>query len=379
MKGGCSSAGSERIGLEFSQVPFIGVVVFRSIVFNAITIALAIFGSARFACSEGNKPAALAELAPYTGPNREQLLLSGARTEGKVVWYTSFTGNSYKEVARAFEAQYPEVKIEVFRAANKELLAKITAENQAKHFIADTLESTLGLLGGLREDSMLASFTSRYANAYPASAKERGERGLYLWVIHRESYNGVGYNTDRIPPARAPKKFDDLLKTEFKGKMAFANGDTGARMIAAMLKAKGEEYIKRLRNQEYSLHSLSARALADLVAAGEVELSPTISREHAIEVKRKGGSIGWAPMEVVPTNAGGVALVKTAPHRHAALLLADFILSPRGQKIFAEFDFADPAGDSGLNRFYPERGLTSEQYENQMNRWLKLLRDNGRR
>jgi iron(III) transport system substrate-binding protein len=98
---------------------------------------------------------------------------------------------------------------------------------------------------------------------------------------------------------------------------------------------EGEEYVRRLQNQAYSLHSISARALADQVAAGEVDLSPTISREHAAEVKRNGGPIGWEPMEVVPTNAGAVAVVKTAPHPHAALLLADFILSPRGQKYSA--------------------------------------------
>ncbi|MGH7870947.1 MAG: hypothetical protein ACREQO_01870 [Candidatus Binatia bacterium] len=59
--------------------------------------------------------------------------------------------------------------------------------------------------------------------------------------------------------------------------------------------------------------------------------------------------------------------------------MADFILSPRGQKIFGELDFADSAKDRGVNRFYPEHGLTSAQYDDQMNRWLKLLRDNGRR
>ncbi|HVO93833.1 MAG TPA: ABC transporter substrate-binding protein, partial [Terriglobales bacterium] len=220
-------------------------------------------------------------------------------------------------------------------------------------------------------------FISPYASEYPATAKEKGERGLFLWLIHRESYNGVGFNTDRIPPVRAPKKFDDLLRPEFKGKMAFANGDTGARMIAAMLKAKGEEYIRRLWRQDYSLHSISARALADQVAAGEVELSPTISREHAAEVKRNGGSIGWNPMEVVPTNAGGVAVLKNAPHPHAALLLADFILGPHGKKIFGALDLADPAMDSRFNRFYPKRGLTSEKYDERMSYWLKLLRDNG--
>ena len=349
------------------------VSVFLAVTYSMTAFALLSIGLPVWA--QAKKPTTLRELAAYSGADREQVLLAGAKTEGKVVWYTSFTGNSYKQLARAFEAQYPELKIEVFRAANKELLTKITAESQAKHYLADTLESTLGFFNGMRENSALVSFTSPYASAYPVSAKEKGEDGLYLWLIHRESYNGVGYNTDRIPPTMAPKKFDDLLKPEFKGKMGFANGDTGARMIAAILKAKGEEYIKKLRTQEYSLYSLSARALADLVAGGEVELSPTISREHAAEVKRNGGPIGWAPMEMVPTNAGGVAIVKTAPHPHAALLLADFILSPRGQKIFGEFGFADPSKDRGLNRFYPERGLTSAQYDDQLERWLKMLRE----
>jgi hypothetical protein len=38
-------------------------------------------------------------------------------------------------LARAFETQYPEIRIELFGAANKELLTKITAENQTKRYI----------------------------------------------------------------------------------------------------------------------------------------------------------------------------------------------------------------------------------------------------
>jgi hypothetical protein len=270
--------------------------IYRQILIINLFLAIVFLVTGRApAWSQSKKPATLGALAAYSGADREQLLLAGAKAEGKVVWYTSFTGSSYKQLVQAFEAQYPAVKVEVFRAANKELLSKITAENQAKHYLADTLESTLALLNELREDAVLVSFTSPHASAYPMSSKEKGAGRLFLWLIHRESYNGVGYNTDRIPPTRAPKKFDDLLKPEFKGKMGFANGDTGARMIAAMLKAKGEEYIKKLRAQRYSLYSISARALADQVASGEVDLSPTISRDHAVEVKRNGGPIGWAP------------------------------------------------------------------------------------
>lgn len=153
--------------------------------------------------SAQDKSTSLAALAGYSGADRAQRLRGRARAEGKAVWYTSFTGSSYKRLARAFEVQYPEIKLEVFRAANKDLLTKITAENQARHFIADTLESTLGILNNLREDSLLTSFTSPYTGEYPATAREKGERGLFLWPIHRESYNGVGFNTERIPPGRA--------------------------------------------------------------------------------------------------------------------------------------------------------------------------------
>src|SRR5512142_3365297 len=33
-------------------------------------------------------------IAAYTGPDRESRLLAGAKTEGKVVWYTSLAGSS---------------------------------------------------------------------------------------------------------------------------------------------------------------------------------------------------------------------------------------------------------------------------------------------
>lgn len=42
------------------------------------------------AWGQSGKPASLAELAAYTGADREQILLAGAKAEGKAVWYTSF-------------------------------------------------------------------------------------------------------------------------------------------------------------------------------------------------------------------------------------------------------------------------------------------------
>ena len=42
--------------------------------------------------AQATKPLPLADLALYKGADREQALVSGAKKEGKVVWYTALAG-----------------------------------------------------------------------------------------------------------------------------------------------------------------------------------------------------------------------------------------------------------------------------------------------
>src|SRR5689334_3082390 len=77
------------------------------------------------------KPASPQEISVYNGPDRLQVLVNGAKKEGKVVWYTAMAGGSYKELARAFEAKYG-IPVEAYRGASRDLIAKMLAETQAK-------------------------------------------------------------------------------------------------------------------------------------------------------------------------------------------------------------------------------------------------------
>ncbi len=343
---------------------------------TATFIAVHVFS---MAWGQGVKPSSLAELAAYTGAERENILLAGAKREGKVVWYTSLAGSSFKEIAKAFEAKYSGVKVETYRGTSNELLARISAEAQAKRFLVDTVETTLPLLRVMREGKLLTPFTSPHVGKYPDESKEKADKGLLFWAIDRESYIGVAINKNSIPATAVPKSYDDLLKPEFKGKLGFATSDTGPRTIGAMLTFKGEEFLKTLKRQEVTLHTLSARALVDLVASGEVGASPTIFRSHASELKEKGAPVEWMPMEVVPTNAGGVVVAARAPHPHAALLLADFILGPEAQKILEKLQYGNVTKDYGYKKWYPEAGLTTDQYEKANVKWEKILRELGRK
>ena len=330
-------------------------------------------------CAQGKRPATLSELVAYTGADREQILVAGAKAEGKVIWYTSLAGSSYKELALGFEKKYPGIKADVYRAASNELMARISAEAKARQYLVDTIETTLPLLKSLREDGLLAVYRSPHLAKYPSHAKESAGNGLYYWGVNRESFIGVGYNPNLIPPSVVPKNFNGLLNPQLKGKMGFTTSETGVRMMGAILKFKGEEFARKLKAQEISLHAISGRAMADLAISGEVPISPSIFRDHAMESKGKGAPINWVAMEGVPTNAGATAIIYQAPHPHAAVLMADFILSPEGQKILENLEFGNPSKDFGFKRWYPEAGLNTAQYDQEATKWQKALRELGRK
>lgn len=320
----------------------------------------------------------IAELGNYRGADREEILRAGAKKEGRLVWYTSLT--AHRDIANVFEAKYPGVKIETYRASGNDLTRRILSEVQAKKNLADIYETTPPTLMVLRDSKLLTPYFSPHLVNYPADSKEEADKDRVLWTTDRESIISLGYNRNLIKPNEVPKSFADLIKPENKGKIGVSGDSTGVRFIGAVIRAKGEEFARQLKLVEMKMHMISGGAIHELMAAGEMPMSISIFRNHVLAARPKGAPTEWVPLDLNPTNAGGVALPLTAANPHGALLLADFLLSPEGQKIYEEkFRFATPTKDYGFKRWYPEKGATFEQYERNEDRWKKLLRDIVRR
>jgi iron(III) transport system substrate-binding protein len=346
-------------------------------VFSAFVLAVCLVSTAS---AQSGKPTSIAQLAAYDKPDREQILYSGAKTEGKITWYTSLAGGSYKELASTFESKYPGVKVEAYRATSQELTARVLAESQAKKFIVDTLESTIPLLRLMRDNKLLTPYFSPALQKYPDFAKEKTQKGLVYWAIDRESHIVLSYNKNSIPADLVPKNYEGLLNPKLKDKIGFAGSDTGTRTMGALLKFKGEEFIRRLKAQNPVVHNVSGRALLDLVISGEIGLSPTTFRNHAEVSIAQGAPIAWVPMEIVPTNSGSSAVSAQPPHPNAALLFADFILGSDGQKVLEKYEYGQATRDYGFKRWFPDQeGKTTEEYEKLDAKWEKLLRDVGRK
>ena len=339
------------------------------------TLILAMFvaaGLLRDAWCQAPQPKSATDLAKYLGPDRERLLYEGAKKEGKLVWYTSLT--IYKELAKFFEAKYPGVTVEVYRAPAVNLASRILSEAQAKRYLVDVIETTPGSLMLVRDNKLLLPYTSPHLADYPEGSKDKAPGGLFYATVDRESYAGIGYNKNNISNADVPNNFDDLLKPALKGRIGISNEEIGTRVIGSMLKEKGDGFVKKLAGQDIKQYAMPALGLNELIVSGEVPLTFTAVDSNVRLAAARGAPVAWLPGDLVPTNAGNLAAFLYTQHPYAALLFIDLLIGPEGQKLFSEkYGYGTPRKEYGFKRWYPEQGLSAYEYANTIERWNRIL------
>lgn len=330
--------------------------------------------SAATAKVAGAKPTTPEEIARYQGTDRQQILEEGARKEGKLSWYTSLAGPIVDSLANDFKRKYPFIQVDVFRGAENELLTRATQEAQAGQQVFDAIESPPTTIHLLADAKLLVPYHSPFLKNLPDSLKSGASGATVLSATVRVSYIGFGYNTTLIPAADVPKTLGDLLNPKLAGKMALAGSTTGKRWVGSVLRAMGEEkgkqFLSQLASQQKpKVQQISGKALMDLVAKGEFPASPTIFRDHVLQLAGQQGSpVKWIPLDPVVGNAGQGALAAKAPHPHAALLFVDYLFTD-GQKILEENFYSVPTTPVSFQAWVPEEGRTTSQIEGDVARW----------
>jgi iron(III) transport system substrate-binding protein len=271
------------------------------------------------------------------------------------------------------------VRVEVFRAGGSELMPRMSEEAKARRPTFDVLETTYDFMMVARTNALTRPYDSPALANYPSEAKEKADKGLTFWTLFRESYMGFGYSKEQVPASAVPKGFDGLLHPQLKGKMSITLNESSARMIGAMIKIKGEGFVKKLKAQDIRVYTVSSAALVDLMASGELGASFHIYRNHAMVSSERGSAVAWVPMELVPTNSGCVALAAQPPHPHAAALFVDFLLGSSSRKILEKFQYGHPSNEMPFKRWHPGFGRSLEQFEHDTDKWERLAKEISQR
>ena len=309
-----------------------------------------------------------AEIANLKGPERQNILVAGARKEGKVTWYSAMIINqALRPLAAAFQKKYPFVKLDYWRGSSRKIVQKVLAEIRAKSLVADVLEGS-GLAQPMVKAGAVQPFHSPSLAAYPK--KYRDPKGL--WAASRFSYMGMAYNTKLISPSQAPKSYQDLLDPKWKGKMAWrASSESGALLFITNIRltmgeAKAESYLQKLKGQKIINFSGSARTLVNRVVEGEYPIALNIFLHHPIISAAKGAPSAARPLEPVPSLNGTIMLPRGVKNPHAAMLLIDFVLSKEGQTVLKKANYlpAHPKVDpkSSLKPIVPRLAGLKENF-----------------
>lgn len=318
-------------------------------------------------------PATVAEIANYAGSDRQRMLETGAKAEGALTLYT--TGTQIAPLVDRFKQKYPFVRVQMLRASSVEVATKVTQEYAAGVFLVDAFELNSDGLILPRDQGVLAPFTSPEAVNFEPQAIESGHH----WVSVRESYTGIGFNTAKIPPALAPRTYQDLLDPRWKGKMAIsATTGTLGNWIGAIVVTHGADFVRALGKQEIRAYPLAGRALANLMIAGEVALSPTIYQSHVAASRAQGAPLAWNAPGPVPVTDTAAALAAKAPHPHAAMLFIDFLLSRDAQLLYRDLGYLSSRRDMKSGD-YPDLQklflMNRPNYVEEFDSWMRLYQE----
>src|SRR5918995_3010487 len=154
-----------------------------------------------------SRPGSIAELALYQGSDRESILVEGAKKEGQLTFYTSNTWVA-GPVSQEFEKKYPFIKANVWRSDSKSLLKRLTEEVAAGRFLVDVVETSPEYIAILLRNDILQEHVSPELSAYDDDGKVKAKKGVYAWT-NREIYISLGFNTNLVPAAEAPKSIKD--------------------------------------------------------------------------------------------------------------------------------------------------------------------------
>ena len=268
-------------------------------------------------------------LSPSLYAASDSKIIEAAKKDGELMLWTSSDMRTASRLVERFEQRYPFVKVKIFRTGTGALHNKVTTEALAgKHNwdVMNTLMPTRDLI----ERKLLAPYSSPEAGML-LDQSLRDPTG-YWTAIYAIPFV-LGYNTNLVKPAEAPKSYGELLGPQWKGSKISIDQD-GYELFQGLIlswgKEKAVDYLKKLASQQpVSRRGNSLRV--QLVTAGEHPL--LISMASPIQLARRDGApINWIPLEPVPVSFHAIALAEHASHPNAAKLYIDFVLSRDGQE-----------------------------------------------
>lgn len=273
--------------------------------------------------------AAWGQVSSETTPAAWKEIMSNAQKEGRVVLYTVIPAAIMDRLKADFAATNPGIAVEYTRLSSGPILSKLDVESKTGVDGADMhVSSEVTWTEDRAKEGLIKAPVGPNARAWPPAYVLRG----IVPILALEPL-GIAYNSNEI---KLPvTKYQDLLRTEFKGRIGVIPvvSTTMAAFYDWLEKTEGPDFLARLGAQQPKI-AASTPAAAQMVASGELGAFGSMSPGNILPLIKLA-----APVKMIyPNPAFGFrsvgAIVAWSKRPNAAQVFLDYLMSRRGQAVW---------------------------------------------
>jgi iron(III) transport system substrate-binding protein len=265
---------------------------------------------------------------------RQRRLEEGARKEGALTVYSNQGLDTIQAYAEAFRKKYPFIKVDSSRLQGAKGLDRILLEHRLGKLQADVVGVDFDFVAELLKAGVFGRYDSPEKKHFPSQFWDKDGR----WYAADYTLVVIGYNTQLVKPAEAPKGYADLLNPKWKNDISIDTEPEQAVFVWLLEwgEEKTAEFMKALmRNGTVPRrgHTLQVQ----LLCSGETKIAVEVYPARVAQMKHeKGCPIDMVYPNPTPGSIGShTGIARTAKNPHAAALYIDFILSADGASALA--------------------------------------------
>jgi len=275
----------EGVGLEKMKRSFGSVVTMLSMVF-----LLAACGG-----KGANNDVTKADATPAVSTNAEATVDT---TSKELTVYTALEDDQIKAYLTTFNAQYPDVKVNIVRDSTGIVTAKLLAEkDNTQADVVWGLAATSLLV--LDQDNMLEPYSPKGVERILPDFKDKNDVTHWVGIDAWETAFVVNKTEMEKRNLEVPQSYEDLLKPEYKGLITMPNpssSGTGFLTVSGLVQLKGKDaawdYMSKL-DANIAMYVHSGSKPAKLAGTGEYPIGISFGY-RGIQEKKNG-----SPVEVV--------------------------------------------------------------------------------
>lgn len=305
--------------------------------FRCFTVLLSTLVLLVAACGSANDAATTTSSAPVTdtvptGEAALEQLITDAKAEGELMFYSTNLDVVNDAVAKAFEEKYGITTRHVPRESGPILLDRFRAERGAGGSPADVLISTSrGALDTLLADGLLEEMNPDLVPSLAALGEEAySDSSVIVSVIPFM----VCWNTDSVDGSAFKTMRDVLLPSDSNIKITTTNLQYEAYNTAldVLRQEYGLEFLQEVGDRGFTFTD-SAPASQQLLIAGEADVYFMCPPSVGATSKTQGAPVDYKL--VGPTSGTGLAagIAKDGPHPAAARLFLNWLMSVEGAAV----------------------------------------------